>query len=347
MRIIFCYMVLTIVILTLIPLFIVKGCSYVSEEIKHIDEVDKVDKVDKVDNNEENIIVRVFIHKENKIVEMPIEEYIKGVTAAEMPVEFEVEALKAQAVAARTYVYGRMQGMYKSEKDVHKDADVCTDSTHCQAWIRKEDMINKWSSDTRLMNWDKIDKAVKETRGLVIIYDDTIINPLFHSNSGGQTENVEDVWEVGDVPYLKSVMSQGEDVAACFSNSISINENKFINKLKSEYPNIKVKKQNLLKNITIVEASKSGRVKKIKIGNVLLKGSELRKLFNLNSTNIKIEEVDYNKTVKITTRGNGHGVGMSQWGANFKAQNGDDFQKILKYYYNGVDIKTIWELTRK
>ncbi len=275
---------------------------------------------------------------------MYLEDYIKGVLAAEMPAEFDIEALKAQAVAARTYALGRAAKLYGS-RGVHDDADVCTDHTHCQAWLSKEQAMKNWGLLSSFKYWNKITEAVNETEGQVIEYNKVLINPLFHSNSGGHTENVEDVWSGTSEPYLKGVKSMGEDKFKEYESTIVLSESEMINTLKKNNPKIKISGKNLLENIKINGYSSGNRVLSMNIGNVKIKGTDFRKMFNLKSTNFKLKRIAGGK-ISITTYGYGHGVGMSQCGADYMAQKGSTYKEILKYYYKGVEITKL-DLSRK
>ena len=151
------YIILMITVVVIMPSIIVTGCKLMSDEI--------------LKKSSSSLDLKLYMHKENKIKKIHLEDYVREVVAAEMPAEFESEALKAQAVAARTYVYGRMKGVYKSKDNKHQGADICTDFAHCQAWLSKDDAIKKWSSATALKNWDKIDKAVSATNGVIAYFN--------------------------------------------------------------------------------------------------------------------------------------------------------------------------------
>lgn len=331
MRKIIYYIIFMIIIIILLPLMIVKGCSKKTEdnELKY----------------QETLMIKVYIASEKIIKEMPFEEYLMGVVAAEMPVEFEIEALKAQAVAARTYAFARIKKIYAPKDGMHSEADICTDSTHCQAWISKENAMKNWGDSSAEKNWQKIQKAVNETKNIIITYQELIANPVFHSNSGGRTENAEDVWEGTGVPYLKSVISYGEETTSEYRTVTDIKIKDFCAKLKNEYPDFKINEKDILKEIKILDYTEGGRVKTIKIGNISLKGTDFRKIFSLRSANFSIEKGE-GDNLKITTIGNGHGVGMSQWGANYLAQHGYNYEQIIKYYYNGVELNNLELFTK-
>lgn len=288
--------------------------------------------------------IKLYDETSGKLEEMPLEEYVKGVVAAEMPASFELEALKAQAVAARTYAVNKMQIFGKSGCSKHSEADVCSDSTHCQAWESVDEQKKKWGIMSYYVYSRKIAQAVDDTAGEIITYDDQPILPAFHAISGGKTENSEDVWSQA-LPYLRSVVSDGEEDAPKFTAQVNMSIQDFIDKFKAHYPNAGITVKNLKDAVKILDISEGGRVKDIKVGDVTIKGTEFRSIYNLNSTNFKIY-IDGN-SVKIITIGYGHGVGMSQYGANSMAKKGSTYQEILKHYYTGVEIKSISEVYKQ
>jgi len=328
------YIIVIFIIIVLIPLLIVRGCSSTPQEEMP------------PEKEAESIKVKVYISSEDRIQEMDLEEYVKCVVAAEMPADFEPEALKAQAVAARTYVYGRMKKIYIPKDNSHSDADICTDYAHCQAWISRQDAMKKWGIFKANNNWKKVERAVEETEGIIIIHDGKIINPVFHSSSGGKTENSEDVWEGVKVSYLRSVPSAGEEVAPNYIYTVTMKNEDFIEAIKKEYPDLKFEKENIIEDIEILGHTEGGDVKTLRIGNIELKGTDLRKILSLRSANFKIEAHD-SDSIEITTTGYGHGVGMSQWGANHLAKIGGNYEEIIKYYYTGVELSSIESFDNK
>ena len=280
--------------------------------------------------------VALYVNASKKIERIPLEEYIKGVIAAEMPASFEMEALKAQAVAARTYVYKRLLGMGGSGCSLHPGADVCDDPTHCQAWINKTQMLKKWGIFSYYHYYSKINQAVMGTKGLVIFYNNEPIDPVFFSTSNGKTENSEDVWE-NYVPYLRSVISPGEESSQKFISTKQIPVDEVVRLISQKWPDITVNTLNPESQWKVLERSAGGRIKTMQIGQKVIKGSEFRMLFGLNSADISWERVG--KNIKFTCKGYGHGVGMSQYGANAMAKKGSSFEEILKHYYTGVEIR--------
>jgi stage II sporulation protein D len=337
------YVLLMTMVIVVLPLIIVRGCSTVAEElIPQDDDHQPPEEIKK----EEVLYLDVYIANKDKIKKMPLEEYLIGVVAAEMAADFEIEALKAQAVAARTYAYGRMEKIYaNTNADAHNGADVCTDSGHCQAWIDKADALKKWGKKNGEKNWDKIKRAVSETKDIIISYEKKVINPLYHANSGGATENSENVWEGVEVPYLKSVKSEGEDACSNYEVITTFKEEDFISVFKSELPDLQIDSENIIDQIEILNRTDSERVDKIKVGDVTLKGTDFRRILDLRSTNFSIEEGETGE-INITTIGHGHGVGMSQWGANHLAKDGKNFKEIIKYYYKGVTLDNIQNIEK-
>ncbi len=277
-----------------------------------------------------------LLHKESgQIEELPIDEYLYGVVSAEMPANYEEEALKAQAVAARTYT------IYQISNNIgkHGDADICNDFTCCQAWISKENRMQKWSEKDREKNWNKIISAVNATAGQIITYNNEAINAFFHSNSGGKTELASNVWIGGkDFPYLQSVETSGEDGYTQYSSEVTISKKDLLEKLKQEYPDIQIKYEES-ESIKILDYTQSGRVKTIKFGNTEIAGTKVRSLFGLKSTNFSIKLEGDN--IIFSVKGYGHGVGMSQTGADSMAKTGNSYEIILKHFYTGVEITTI------
>ena len=254
-----------------------------------------------------------------KIMHIPLEEYVISVVLSEMPADFEPEALKAQAVVARTYALRRT---VKSGK--HNDATVCTKSSCCQGYISPEAYRNKGGKQA---NIDKISNAVYATAGLVLVYDGKLIDATYFSCSGGSTEDAQSVWGT-EVPYLKSVKSPGEEGATHYVDSKQFSAAEFSSKLGlSETQTIK---------IGTPEYTAGGGISYLDINGQRFTGTQLRKLLKLRSTAFYITLVG--KTVTITTKGHGHRVGMSQYGADAMAISGATYDQILQHYYSGVEL---------
>lgn len=280
-----------------------------------------------------NQTIRVYITKEDRIEEVPIEEYVKSVVSGEMPAIFNEEALKAQSVAARTYIASKRL----RPCNIAKGGDVC-DTTHCQVYISKENRLEKWESNAN-ENWDKISKAVDDTKGKVLTYNnELVLYPQFFSTSSGMTENAVDVFS-NDVPYLVSTDSKGEEVAPKYESESSVNISEFVDKINEKYPEAGLTIDSLQGNIEIISKSDAGGIKEIRFGKTKVKGLDFRLAFGLSSTNFEYNIS--NEEIIFKCKGYGHGVGMSQWGANVMAKNGSSYEEILKHYYTGVDTKNL------
>lgn len=303
---------------------------------------DEVQNVQEAKNDDEKLassditepdLIKVYNLKTNDVMVIDFEEYLKGVVASEMPAEFNIEALKAQVITARTYLLYRLK-KYPDGQPEHTDASVCT-GTHCQVWSSKEDLIASHEEGWYDKYWGKIEEAVNSTNSQILTYEGKIIEPLFHSTSGGRTENSEDVYSAS-VPYLRSVESPYENEAPKLHDSVKITVADFISKIESVYGDLDISQENLDEKIQLGEVSEGGKIKTIFVDNKEITGREMRSLFNLNSTNFSF--IQSGNEIEIVTTGYGHGVGMSQWGADGMANEGFNYKEILKHYYTGIEI---------
>lgn len=268
-----------------------------------------------IDNSKEEILVSVSYNDDN--FTLNLEDYIIGVLSCEMPALFNKEALKAGAVAIRTFY------MYKNlsiEEYIASNTDQCYNSI--------EDMKNKWG-DSFGEYYDRISSAVEETKDEYITYNGEIIESFYFSMSNGYTENVEEVFST-PIPYLVSVESSWDKNINTFEKTINMTKSEFLSDLSLE-PTEEI-------NIEILSYTKGNRIDKIKINEKEFRGTEIRKLLKLRSADFKINIED---NVEITTRGYGHGVGMSQYGANEMAKMGYNYKDILKHYYTDTEISKI------
>ena len=274
-----------------------------------------------------------LLHKKTgEIEQVNLDDYLCNVVSAEMPVSYEKEALKAQAIVARTYT------IYKILNKKHENADICDDSTCCQAWISKEDRLSKWEESQRESNWNKICECVKETQGKIVTYENKPIDAFFHSNSGGITELPVNVWGGTGYPYLQSVETSGEEAYTQYSSEVTLTKDQLLNKLKEKYEDITIDFSNS-DDIKIMEYTEGTRVKTIKFGNHELSGVETRTLLGLKSTNFEVK-ID-GDNIKFAVKGYGHGVGMSQTGADSMAKQGSNAEDIIKHFYTGVEISEV------
>lgn len=254
-----------------------------------------------------------------------LENYILGVVGAEMPISFEEEALKAQAVAARTYAYKRVGNTNNPIN--HKNIG--------QAYENVEQMKKKWGSNFQNY-YDKLKKAVYSTKGEIMIYNNEPIEAVFHSTSAGITEVSENIWGK-NLPYIKSVDSSFDEKAPDFLYTKKINKNDFINKISEKFPNID--KSQIIKSFQVLKRSDAGYVLEVDVCGQKLTGRDIRTMFNLRSTNFTVNKNDF---IEFTTKGYGHGAGMSQYGANFMAQQGKTYVEILNHYYKGIQINKVY-----
>lgn len=283
--------------------------------------------------NAENKKFTVNVLMNGEIVEMELEKYIVGVVAGEMPVSFEDEALKAQAVAARTYTLHKMW----IEPSANHGGDVCTDAACCKAYADESVLREKWGEDYD-ENIAKITAAVWDTEGVYMVYNGEPVLAVFHSSSAGATENSGNVWNK-DVPYLVSVESpENSDSVTNYVSTTEIGFDEFINIFMQKYPEASFS-EDKQSWITDVVYSESGRINTVVVGGIEIRGTELRELYSLRSTAVSVA-MGANGVVFIST-GYGHGVGMSQYGANKMAQDGSDWREILCWYYTGIGFSTL------
>lgn len=315
----------------LLPAFLTKRNTTEANSQNEIESIEQVTEESETKYDYKNYATIKLLHKQTgEVEEVELDSYLCNVVSAEMPADYEKEALKAQAIVARTYT------VYKINNKKHEEADICDDSTCCQAWISKEDRLAKWEETKRESNWQKIEEAVNETKGKIITYNNEPINAFFHSNSGGTTEIPVNVWGGTGYPYLQVVETAGEEGYSQYSSEVELTNEELINKLKEKYPDIQIDFNNN-EDIKIVEYTDSNRVKTIKFGNHEISGVEARTIFGLKSTNFEVEK--QNGKVKFSVKGYGHGVGMSQTGADSMAKEGKNYEDIINHFYIGVEIK--------
>lgn len=302
----------------LIGLLFGGGLEILPEPAKGVDVPDTVD---------------VWLSDEKKVVEVDFEDYVTRVTASEMPANFDEEALKAQSVAARTYVMAKIIKYEDKKPEAHPKAPVC-DSTHCQVYKTEKQLIESHSEGWE-KSFAKLKKACKATEGQMLYFDgELVMQPLFFSSSGGQTENSEDVFS-GAYPYLVSVSSPYEEGASHSNEKKEFSINEIKKALKKTYSDREPGTISI-NNIKIVSRTAGGRVESMQIGEARYKGTEVRNALGLSSTLFNISFKD--EKVVFTSNGYGHGVGLSQYGANGMAKEGYDYKEILMHYYTGTQV---------
>ena len=307
-------MLLITVVLIIIPFFVVKISN---KDLKKYTESEI--KLDFVSNR----IVRVKRVNKNRIDNVRLEEYVVGAVGGEMPVSFSLEALKAQAVASRSYV------LKKQENNKDGTYDV-VDTTSNQVYLDDDDLKEKWK-DSYVSYINKVREAVNETSMEYLEYNGEIANTMFFSTSNGYTEDSQVVFSE-DIPYLKSVDSKwDESISSSFNYEVEMSLDDFYKKLDLNYD------KNL--SIVLLDRSGSGRIISLKINGKLFTGREVYNKLKIRSTDFAI--IQEGEKVKIKTKGFGHGVGMSQYGAFGMAKNGYKYNEILAHYYKGTNLKKL------
>ncbi|MBR5517238.1 MAG: stage II sporulation protein D [Firmicutes bacterium] len=280
--------------------------------------------------------IKVWIEEEQRTRNVSFEEYVCSVVASEMPISFEEEALKAQAIAVRTYAMSKLQKFYEAEPADHPKAAICN-TTHCQVYKSKKTLlalhINDWDEDS----WEKIESVCKSTEGELLYYNGELVTePLFFSSSGGLTENSEDVFS-GAYPYLVSVASPYEEGATHANEEKSFevgNVETILNNCYTDRYTGSITKA----NTRVLSRTSGGRVREIRLGESIYTGTEVRSALELSSALFYVSFTRDGNKIIFTTNGYGHGVGMSQYGANGMAKEGKTYKEILAHYYTGTEV---------
>lgn len=274
---------------------------------------------------EKDQTVRV-LDKESTVQTISLDDYLTAVLLQEMPADFHEEALKAQAVVARTYVLRR------TDNDKHSGADVCMDPNCCQGYCNIDEYLERGGKASSV---NKVTNAVKQTQDLVLVYNGALIDATYFSCSGGMTESAVAVWGA-DIPYLQATKSPGEEGATHYADTVTFPVAEFAEKLQAD---LQGNPESWIEEITYTSG---GGVDRIRICGVDYKGTEIRKLLGLRSTSFAITAIG--STVTITTRGYGHRVGMSQYGAEAMAVQGKQFEEILHHYYKDTQLVSMESL---
>lgn len=289
---------------------------------------------EKNENNENNFkCFKVLDESSGEILKIPEKEFLIGVVASEMPAAFEEEALKAQAVASYTY-FCRARNKNKNLKEY----DFTVNTKKQENYITKEQMMNKWNSNFKKY-YGKIENMVDCVFGEIIEDSGEPILAAYHAMSSGKTERSADVFG-GDLKYLQSVESPGDKLAPGYESVAELSVENFKTNLNSINKNsiFDGEPNSWIQNITRTDA---GMVKNINICGNDFKGSDVRKVFCLRSSDFDVNYDNENGKFIFTVRGYGHGVGMSQQGAQYMAKNGSTYKQILSWYYPGTEIVKI------
>ena len=276
----------------------------------------------------DGITLDVYLTEEGKLRSIPLEEYTAGVVAAETPMNYHAEALNAQAVAARSYALYKSK-WYSGEGCLsHPEADVCSSPGCCQGYVPPDDDIYKNAI-----------KAAKDTENLIVTFRNHPIRALYHACSGGHTENAENVFSEA-LAYLRGVPSPGEEGHLRYENSVKMHISELEEAFLGDENIIFLMDYPVSEQIEILSQSDTGRVMDVRIGLTKISGTEFRQKLNLDSTNFLMEFNDEEAIVTFLTKGYGHGVGLSQAGAQAMALEGKTFEEILSYYYSGVSVQS-------
>lgn len=276
-------------------------------------------------------MVQVYNIETAQLMTLDLEQYLVGVVAAEMPAGFDVEALKAQAVAARTFTVSRMQNPSPNVTALNAQAQLSTSPETCQAWISEDEQKARWGRQYKTYH-RKIVEAVADTAGEVLRYDGALIEPLYHAScGGGRTEDAAEVW--GNArPYLVSVAcNHPADPHTQTTTTMTLQEMEQRLGVEDAVP-----ASAFGDFIQLVASTASDRVKTLRIGSKTFSGSQLRSALQLKSTLISWQI--HGDSITFTTNGYGHGVGLCQYGANYYAEQGDSYQQILARYYPGTQL---------
>lgn len=279
----------------------------------------------------ETMNFKIKYDKDGKMENINFDTYLMGVVAANMSAGYHMEALKAQAVIARTYA---LYNVALLTEDGHSDRNFTTAELGL-AYMNISDMERYWGTDDYKNYFAKIENAVHATENKILVYDGDLILPVFFETGSGYTRNASEAWNV-DIPYLTSVSSK-QDVTS--TNYLKISEyyvEDLISLLEKQYPDIGLSKKGFFDEVQVSERDSTNYVTKVTLGSQTVTGEEFAKVLGLNSNHFYIEE--YNGNVRIICTGVGHGVGLSQYGSNAMAQEGYSYSNILSHYYSGTKL---------
>ena len=307
------------------------GGAYLAAGGERVPETREGDAQEQSAQGQRDSAVLLTVQDGETVESMALDQYLRGVVRGEMPASFELEALKAQAAAERTYVYYQLAA---GRKEAHPDADVCTDPGCCSAWLSEAAAREKWGGD--FDGWERrIEEAVAATDGQAALYDGQPILAVFHSSSAGKTAEAGDVWS-GDVPYLRSVDSpEGEETVPNYYSAAEFTAAEAKTLLAQAHPELTFS-GGPDKWFGAAERDDSGRVSTVEVCGAPLRGVEVRRIFSLRSACFTIDAAAEKVTFRVT--GYGHGVGMSQYGANELARQGKTWQEILMWYYADITV---------
>ncbi len=277
-----------------------------------------------------DIPITLVSRTEGRVYRFNLEQYLVGVVAAEMPARFELEALKAQAVAARTLAVRRMKRFGGKGCQHFPGADICDDPNEHQAWLSEDSLRKRWPSSSFNEYYNKVKNAVRLSSGVIITYQNRPIDAVFHSTCGGETASAKDIWN-NEISYLARVKCDFDKHSPRYHNNFFFTwadlERRF------NVPGA------LFKNIKTVSMTNQGRISALGLGKQVIKGTDFRSKLGLTSTRFVWKTTDSGLSFAVT--GYGHGVGLCQYGADGLAKRGWKFHQILNYYYRGINFAKI------
>lgn len=307
-------LLLMFILLILVPAVIARGCNR---------------RIGPPAGDVDPFQVAVWNHRSGELMHIALGEYLVGVVAAEMPAQFNSEALKAQAIVARTYTTTRLRAHGGTGCDKHPEADICTDSTHCQAWVAKGDAISNWPFFRQNAYWNKMLKAVSETQGQVVTYEGNLIDAVFHSTCGGSTEDSQDVW-TNAIPYLRGVNCPHCAHSPRMTETVRLSVADVAQRLDEPVDAFE---------FNVLSRTPSGRIIQIDVGSKVIRGLDFRTRLGLRSSRVSWLRED--SSITFTTTGYGHAVGLCQYGADGMADTGRSASEIILHYFTGVQIQRV------
>jgi len=342
-------LIITVLVVPTILVFLYPGKSQEVQSLKNIISSAKLGLGSKNTGEVKKAVpftVKVYRNKTKKIEEVDLEDYIVGVVAAEMPADFELEALKAQALAARTYIVHRiLKGDFS---DIPQGTHVM-DTVKNQVYMNPEERLLAWGVD---YTWkeEKIQQAVNETAGDILTYNGQPIEASFFSTSNGYTENAEEYWGGEYIPYLRSVAVPWDKESPKFQATVAFSLSEFERKLNTRISRAALAQSHQSQDqnpswVNVLSYSQGKRISKVQVGDKTFTGRQVRERLGLNSSQFDISY--QNSQVIVKTTGYGHGVGMSQWGANGMAKEGKKAEEIVKYFYKGINIENAEKYLKK
>lgn len=281
--------------------------------------------------------IKLYDRAGGQVFSVSREEYIQSAVASEMPADFHIEALKAQAVAAHSWALYSIKLQKLSPNDELMGGQISVDCEKCEGYMSKERFFERYGENAAIL-WQKIAEAAAFAVDRVVEYNGDIALTAYHSTSAGQTESAENVWSAS-LPYLVSVKSEGDMLAPDYSVTETFDKKTMRLLLMQSFPDGEFPNDSPEGWIEILERSRAGYVTAVRVGGVKAHGQQLRTALGLRSS--CMETAYSGGTFSITTRGYGHGVGMSQYGADFMARQGKSCEEILKHYYRGAKLKAV------